>query len=260
MKKVFEHFKQYNAYSAYAAKSELKTEVTNSYLTWIWWILDPLFFMIIYSFIVQIVFQTDQPYLPVFVFIGLLVWNFFSKNISVSVGIVNAFKGVVTKVYIPKYMLVLEKMYVNFVKLAISYVLLYILAVIFGVTFTWDIIYTIPLIALTFLFTFGLATMLAHFGVFVNDLANVVQIILRLMFYLSGIFFSVSERIPEALSWWMLRINPIAYIIDDFRNVFLYGRGLTWDLFAYWIIVSLILIVIAIRTMYKYENTYAKVI
>jgi len=244
----------------YAAKSGLKSEVANSYLSWIWWILDPLFFMVIYTFIVQIVFQTQQPYLPVFVFIGLLIWNFFSKSVNTSVNIIAASKGIVRKIYIPKYMLVLTKMYINAAKLAISYLLLFVLATVFQVTFTWNILYTIPLILLTFLFTFGFSTMAAHFGVFISDLANVMQIVLRLMFYMSGIFFSVSQRIPEMYAAIMLRINPVAYIIEDFRNVFLYGRGLTWDIFIYWAVISLILTVVAIRTIYKHENTYAKVI
>lgn len=260
MNKVLAHLKRYNPYAMYAAKSGLKSEVANSYLSWIWWILDPLFFMVIYTFIVQIVFQTQQPYLPVFVFIGLLIWNFFSKSVNTSVNIIAASKGIVRKIYIPKYMLVLTKMYINAAKLAISYLLLFVLATVFQVTFTWNILYTIPLILLTFLFTFGFSTMAAHFGVFISDLANVMQIVLRLMFYMSGIFFSVSQRIPEMYAAIMLRINPVAYIIEDFRNVFLYGRGLTWDIFIYWAVISLILTVVAIRTIYKHENTYAKVI
>ena len=51
LKKVTAHFKRYNPYSVYAAKSELKGEVGASYLTWMWWILDPVLFMLVYVFI-----------------------------------------------------------------------------------------------------------------------------------------------------------------------------------------------------------------
>jgi len=260
MKKIIEHIKKYNSYCLYAAKSELKSEVSNSYLTWMWWILDPLCFMMVYTFIVEFVFSGKEKFFPVFVFIGLTVWNFFNKNVNISVKIVSAYKGIVSKIYIPKYMLVLEKMYINAVKMLISYLLLYILAIVFKVPLTFNILYSIPLLFLTFLITFGFSTLLSHFGVFIDDLSNIIRIILQLMFYVTGIFYSISLRLPEMYYNIMIHINPIAYIIDDFRNVFLYGESLNFVLFGYWTIIGLILSYISIKIIYKYENTYVKVI
>ena len=77
--KVYRHLKRYNPYSIYAAKSELKGEVSSSYLTWIWWILDPVLFMLVYVFITVVVFRSSGEYLPVVVIIGLTIWNFFNK-------------------------------------------------------------------------------------------------------------------------------------------------------------------------------------
>ena len=259
-KKVIEHFKKYNKYSKYAAKSELKGEVANSYLTWLWWILDPLFFMLVYTFIVELVFKTKEPYFPVFVFAGLTIWNFFNKNVSISVKIVSAFKGIVSNIYIPKYMLILEKMYVNLVKMIISYALLIGLMLLFKVEFTIYILYSIPLLILAFIFTFAVSTVMAHFGVFIEDLSNVVQVVLRLLFYLSGIFYSITNRLSETLSTIMLRVNPIAYIIEDFRNVTMYGQSINFGLYFYWLAISIIIAIIGIKIMYKYENSYIKVI
>ena len=84
LKKVAAHIKRYNPYSMYAAKSELKGEVGSSYLTWMWWILDPVLFMLVYVFITVVVFKSQGEYLPVVVIIGLTVWNFFNKTVMVS--------------------------------------------------------------------------------------------------------------------------------------------------------------------------------
>lgn len=260
MRKIVSHFKKYNPYSIYSAKSELKSEVSNSYLTWMWWILDPLCFMMVYTFIVEIVFKSKEMYFPVFVFIGLTIWNFFSKCVNISVKIVNANKGIISKIYVPKFMLILQKMYVNAFKMFMSYCLLFILALIFKVPFTLNILYSILLLFLTGLVTFCVSTFLSHFGVFVDDLANIVRIILQLTFYLSGVFYSISMRLPSEYYNIMVHVNPIAYIIDDFRNVFLYGKGLNFCLFGYWTVITLILSYVAIKIIYKYENTYVKVI
>lgn len=260
MKKIINHFKRYNPYSLYAAKSELKSEVSNSYLTWMWWILDPLCFMLVYTFIVEFVFKTKESYFPVFVFIGLTVWNFFNKCVTISVKLVSANKGIVSKIYVPKYMLVLEKMYVNGIKMLISYSLLFGLALAFKVPLTFNLLYSILLLALTFLITFCVSTILEHFGVFIDDMGNIVRILLQLAFYLSGIFYSISSRLPSVYYKIMVHINPIAYIIDDFRHVFIGGQCLNFVLFGYWTIIGLLLAFIAIKVIYKYENTYVKVI
>ena len=82
MKRFIDDIKKYNKYAMYSAKSGLKSEVANSYLSWMWWILDPLLFMLVYSFISIIVFGKGEQYFPIFVFIGLSSWTFFDKNIK----------------------------------------------------------------------------------------------------------------------------------------------------------------------------------
>ena len=109
MKRFFNNMKKYWNYSIYAAKSELKSEVANSYLNWLWWILDPISFMVIYTFMVQIVFKTSEPYFPVFIFVGLTCWNYFNTTVSGSVKLVSSNKAIVTKVYVPKYVLLFVK-------------------------------------------------------------------------------------------------------------------------------------------------------
>lgn len=259
MKKIILHFKKFNKYALYSAKAELKSDVANSYFSWLWWILDPLFFMLIYTFIVIVVYKTSEPIFPVFVLIGLTIWNFFSKVVTSSVKIVSANSGVVSKVYIPKYILILQKMYVNFFQMSISTFLILILLLIYKVKITVFIIYFIPLTITLFSLTLGLSVLFAHFGVFVEDLSNVVNIIFRLVFYLSGIFYSISTRIPSPFNSIMLRVNPVAYLIEDFRNVMLYGVSPNLSLMLYWFLISIIIISSSIKIMYKYENSYVKV-
>ena len=57
----------------------------------------------------------------------------------------------------------------------------------------------------------------------------------------------------------MMRVNPIAYMIEDFRNVFMYGKGMNFELYFYWLIITVIVVFVAIKLIDKYENSYAKV-
>ena len=164
MKKFFKDFKKYNSYAMYAAKAELKSEVASSYLTWLWWVLDPLFFMLIYTFIVSVVFSSSVPKLPVFVMVGITTWDFFNKNLITSVKIIRSNRSIITQKYIPKFMLVIQKIYVNFIKYMIGFFFFFLLAIIFEVEFSFHILFIIPLLILLLILSFGLSVILSHRG------------------------------------------------------------------------------------------------
>ena len=57
--------KKYWKYAIYSSKAQLKSEIANSYLNWLWWVLDPLCFMLIYVFMFGYVFKSNQQYFAI---------------------------------------------------------------------------------------------------------------------------------------------------------------------------------------------------
>lgn len=259
MKRFIEDIKKYYKYTVYAAKAELKSEVAGSYLGWMWWFLEPFCFMLVYAFMVVAVFRSSEPYMLAFVFIGNTVWTFFNKCLTAGVKTIASNKNIVTKVYIPKFILVLVKMFVNFFKLLVSMLIVAGLMAIYRVPLSLTMIQMIPLLVLLFLLTFGICVILSHFGVFIEDLKNVINILLKLLFYFSGIFYSVSKRIPSPYGPMMAKINPVAFIIEESRNVLLGATNMNIMWMGIWYVVAIILCVIGIRLVYKNENNYVKV-
>lgn len=258
-KNFFANIKNHYKYAIYQAKAELKSEIANSYLSWIWWILDPLFYMLIYTFVVQVVFKSNQPGFPVFVFIGLTANDFFSRMLSNSVKTVKNNIGIVNKVYVPKYVFLLSKSFVFLFKFMISFALILILMIVFRIPYTFQML-NFPLIMLSlYSVSFGIGTILLHFGVFVEDLANIIAIVLRMLFYFSGIFYDIGARIPKPFSTILLIFNPIAAIIHQFRKSFFYGVFPNYILLLIWFVIGVILSVIGITLIHKYEDSYAKI-
>ena len=62
-KRFRDDMKKYWKYAIYSSKAQLKAEVANSYLNWLWWVLDPLCFMLIYVFMFGYVFKSKEQYL-----------------------------------------------------------------------------------------------------------------------------------------------------------------------------------------------------
>jgi ABC-type polysaccharide/polyol phosphate export permease len=260
LKRFLVDIQKYFHYSIVSARSRLKAEVANSYLNWLWWILDPLCFMLIYTFIFGYVFKAGEPYFPVFIFIGLSMWDFFNRMMAGSVRIVKNNKAIVSKVYLPKYILVLVSMWVNGFKMLVSFSIVALMLLIWKVPLTWNLLYFFPVALLLLLFSFGCSLHLLHYGVFVEDLSNVVNIVLRMVFYLTGVFYNVSTRIPTPYGEWLIRYNPMAFLLESMRNALLYGKTPHRKLMTAWFVVSLILIILGIRKIYRNENSYVKVI
>lgn len=260
MKRFINDIKKFFNYTVFSAKAELKSEVADSFLSWLWWILDPLLYMLVYSFIAIVVFKSGEPYFPVFVFIGMNCWTFFSKTFKASVKLVQGKKMIVTKVYIPKYLFVFEKIGVYGFKMLVSYALTALLMLIYQVPLSPRMLYALPIMLILLVGTFAASTVIMHFGVFVEDLMNVITVVLQLMFYMSGIFYSIENRVPDPFGDILTKFNPIALIITDLRRVLIYNQDPHFYSLLAWLGVSLIISVIGIRTIYKHENSYVKVI
>lgn len=216
--------------------------------------------MLIYAFISIIVFKSKEPNFPVFVFIGLSAWNFFNQTVSTSVKIVSLNKSIVTKVYVPKFVLILVKMVKNFFKMLISFGLVFVLMIVYKIPFTFQLLNVIPLFLVLFVITFGISTILLHFGVFVEDLTNITNIVLKLVFYMSGIFYMITTRVPTPYNEILLNCNPLALIINSFRDVMLYNNNPHYLSLFMWLVIGILLSYIGIKTIYGYENSYVKVI
>ena len=260
MKRLLRDLKKYRWYLLYSAKSELRAEVAGSYLNWLWWILDPLLFMLVYTFVVRVVFTAKEQYFAAFVLIGLTAWNFFNKSVQGSVNVIRKNKSVVSKIYLPKYLLVLTNMMVLAFKMAISFVLIFVLMLILRVPVTGYILHAVPILLVLLVVTFGISTIFMHFGVFVRDLYNVTALLLRLIFYMTGVFYSIPLRVPAPYGAILLRINPLAFLTESLRGALLYGAAPDYLLLGVWFVIGLALTAIGITTVYRYENSYAKVI
>lgn len=251
---------KYRKYVVYATKAELKAEVANSYLNWIWWILQPLCMMLVYVFVAVVVFQKSEPYFPVFVFIGQTLWSFFNRTLKKSVGLVRKKKSIVTKVYVPKHILVIQLSLVNLFKMVISFGIVAVLFMVYKVPPSFHILYGIPVILNAVIFTFGLSLIAMHIGVYIDDLTNIIDILLKFLFYFTGIFYSIESRVPEPFNQILLTVNPMAFFIHTLRDCVLYNTAPNWLRMLLWLIIGILLIIIGSRVIYKHENDYVKVI
>jgi ABC-type polysaccharide/polyol phosphate export permease len=259
--------KKFSRYAWYNAVAELKAQVAESYLGWLWWILDPLLFMFVYSFVFVTIRggQSNIEHFPLFVFIGLTFWNFFASTVQSSVNVIRSYRAVLMKTYIPKFILVLMLELVNLIKMMIGLGLSIVIMAFLRIPFTVHMLEVIPILFVYIILTFGMSLVVAHIGVYIADFNNIITVVLRLLFYLSGVFFTLDAfegKVffgQDLLSIYNM-IIPTGFIIKQFREVLMYGYGANYSRLLYWLIGGIILTVIGLYLTYKHENNYMKVL
>lgn len=258
--RFFRDIRKYSHYIIFATKSQLRSEVANSYLNWIWWILEPFCNMVVYTIIFGYVFHARETYFPVFVFIGISMWSFFSKTLNASVKLIKHNKSIITRVYIPKQILLIKLMFVNFFKMSLAFAIILVMLLIYRIKINICVLYIIPSVMVLFMLTYGIGCFLMHFGVFVEDLAYVVSILLHMVMYFTGVFYSVDRRIPPPFGKLLAWGNPVACMINITRNALLYRKGSVQLPLLFWFGFSMLLSIIGTRLIYKNENNYVKTI
>ena len=245
-------------YIMYYSKIMLKQRVAGNKLGFLWLILQPLMFMLIYSFVVMVIFQSNMPNFHIYVLIGLNAWSLIQRTIMISATAIVRNKAIFEQVYFHKFVYPAIYLMSYVYEFLIATTLVFAMMIFAGVPFTWHIIEMIPVLFVTMLFAFGCGLIVAHVGVYLFDLANILEFTLRFIFYFSPIMWSF-----EALNFpflWVLSLNPVAAILGGFRNTLLYGQSPHYLQLLLITIFSCLLIQIGYRLISKYEDNYARII
>lgn len=258
--RFFREIKKYWKFAVYAARSDLRAEVANSYLNWLWWIIEPLSSMLVYTMVFGVLFKNNEMYFPLFIFVGITVWDYFGRCVTSSVNLLRDNQHIISRVYLPKYILLVQRMLVLAFKMLISWILAAVMMAAFRVPVGINMIFFIPTLIVFFIFCFAISLYFLHFGVYVSDLSNLLSIALNLLFYMTGIFYNVQKSFPAPFGYLLQRINPVAHLIFCFRKALLYNERPSCIMLSIWLGISLILAAIGLRLIYKNENNYVKLI
>ena len=258
LRRSFIDLKKYRHFISYSVKSNLKAELSNTVLGYLWWLLDPFLHMVIYTFLVTIIFQKSTPAFPVYVFCALLPWKVATASINQSTKCIRQNAGIIKQVYLPIFILPLNIILTNTIKLFFGMSLLLIMLLIYRIPYTWHIVEFIPIYIVFFCFFFLISLFFSHFGVLFDDMGHLVGYLLMFWFFSSPGMWSL-ELIPESLSK-VIWINPNVTFFMSVRNVLMYGKSPFYRELGIWFGISMILILILIPVLYRAEKNYSKVI
>ncbi len=200
---------------------DFKTKYKRSVLGILWSFLNPLLMMLIQYFVFSTIFHSTVSNFAAYLIIGTVMFNFFSESCGMSLTSILGNAGLITKVYMPRYIYPLTRTISSMVNLAISLVPMIIVCLITGVHFQKSAILALFFFACLIIFSFGLGMLLATSMVFFRDTQFLWNVLSMMWMYATPIFYP--ESIIPGNYHFVLMVNPLYHFLKAARMCIMDG-------------------------------------
>lgn len=242
----------------YGVYADLRTEVARRLLGFLWWIIEPVMYVAVFYLVFGLgLRQGGDDYVP-FLLCGMVPWKWFDGSVRQASGALVANIGLMQQVFVPKHLLVLIQLITNTVKFLVVLLVLVAFVLVLGKHPSIEWLGLFPLIAAQFVLVVSLGLLLGAVIPFAQDLKQIVDNVLMLAMFMSGIFFN-ADTLPESWQGYF-QLNPMVRIIDGYRDVLLHNRWPDWDGMGYVLLFSAPLLGLAMAILHRYERQYPKLI
>ena len=202
---------------------DFKTKYKRSVLGVFWSFLNPLLTMAVQYVVFSTIFKSDILDFPVYLLTGIVCYSFFSEATATGMTAITGNVGLLTKVYIPKYIFPVARVLSSGVNFLFMLIPLFLVAWISGLHITRTYL-LIPFVLLClFLFCLGMAMALSTLMVFFRDMQFLWSVVTMLLMYATPIFYP--EKIIPTGTMRFLKLNPLYHVIRLFRAVLMNEGG-----------------------------------
>ena len=208
-------------------RKELRIKYKNSVLGFLWSLLNPALYLVIYYIVFQKILKNNMPLFAIFLLCGLLVWNFFSNALSSATTTVVNNAGIVKKVAFPREILAMASVGAALIFFFLQACVLILALAIFQVIPALGYIWLIPLALIALLFFAGaLAIALSAINVYLRDTQHLLELVLLAWFWATPIVYPFQElgvRLSGKHLLWLYFLNPVTVVVLTFQRA-LYAR------------------------------------
>ena len=233
------HYLELIWFSTYA---ELRAERSRSYLGFLWWLLDPALQMGIYYLVFSVILKTaSHDYVP-FLLIGLTIWQWFKSCVSHGGSAIWQNLGLIRQVKLPAMVFPSVQILADTVKFL--FILALLILILWAIGFPPNVSYAaLPLVLLTtLLFASAAGYLVAALMPLVPDLRFVIEQLLFIFMFVSGIVFSVNDVTPDLRD----------LLVDAARGILMHGEWPSWAILAR---VGAFSVVFYLATLYLIHRT-----
>jgi len=242
-------------------RSDLKLSTANTWLGYLWWIVDPLFMMMVYYFVVHLLFERGGDNYHVFLLSALVAWQWFAKSISTCTAAFPRASVLISEVKFPLFTLLLVPTLVNGIYALFGF---FVVLLFVGELPSIALLYLIPLMLVQVILILGLACFLSVLNVYARDVQRMIGFVLRAWWFMSPVLYGIelvleNDKIPQLVKDLFL-LNPFSTLFPAYREILLNGQIPDMINVGLWGGGSLIVLQAGTLLLRKNENRIAKTI
>lgn len=237
---------------------EIKVRYKNSFLGYLWSVLNPLIYALTLSFVFAGIMKVKIDNFFPFIMSVIFSWQWIANSVNTSPTIFISNAGIIKKVNFPKTALVVAVICQDMIHFILSIPVVLIFLIYSGVDFKIGALLNLPFMILNqFVFIFGLSIIFSSINVFFRDIERIVMFMTNFLFYVSSVLFPV-EMIPEKYKL-IFQFNPVVYLMENWRNLMIKGE-IVWDIYFHSLVLAVFISAIGLFIYNKVKYKFAEVL
>ena len=231
------------------AQMDFKLRYYENKLGLVWALIKPLSQLGIYYVVFEVILGTSIENFAIFLFIGLILWNFFNESSGGLIRILGNKKYLYEYTNMSKMEIYISALLSNSIGFAFNLFIFLIVSILSGVIPGFHALWIIPIWLNVFILSYAIAMGLSSLYLLIRDIEQIWIIISQVLFFVSPIFFRgdlFREKVP-GLDF----ANPISGIVINARNVIMYDKNPDWILFGWNWLYAIILFLIGFNIFLK---------
>lgn len=216
---------QYRTLIGNLAQRDLRSRYKRSFIGWAWSLINPAVSLAIYTVVFGVFLGAEAPVagngttrnFALYLFCGLVAWNFFSGTVNTLIGNFAGAGGLLTRTYFPPECPMVAGLITTALQAALEMSILMV-AMIAVANVSWTYLIALPVMALLGMFAFGVGLIVGLGNVRFRDVGYLVGIGLQVLFYATPIVYPITI-VPSGFQT-VLKLNPLTHFADGMRHAF----------------------------------------
>lgn len=258
-KRFLDPFLHYKYLLLQLTQREIKARYKQSFVGYAWVVLSPLAQIMVYTFVFSVVFKFPENNVPyiVFLYAGLLPWNFLSASLTHGTQSLVDNAPLLRKVAFPREVIPYAVVFSKIIDMLVAVLIFMGLVIIFRAPLAPTAILFVPLFVFQLLLTTGVSLVLAAANLFYRDIQYLANLVILLWMYLTPVLYPLS-LVPGRYVW-LYKLNPMVGIIEGYRSA-LFGYPFEFKIILWAMGFSVITFVLGYILFKKAERVFADIV
>jgi len=254
---IFKELYHYRELLKTNVKKDIRGKYKASFLGVLWSFINPLLQVLVYAIVFPYIMKVETENYLVFLICGIIPWTWFTTSLSQGTTCITNNSNLIKKVYFPREILPISVVTSGLINFFISCLIIVIFVLFGGCGLSWHIL-LLPFIALIqYVVTLAIIFLTSAINAYIKDTEYIVNFVINLLFYATPVLYSYEMFLGTPLMW-LFRLNPMAHIINAYRDIFYVHELPNMTNLLIVLVISLIALFICYNIFKKLEKRFAE--